>query len=149
MTTARKVTPSTSAPNRAPGLRVLIAEDQADCAESLALFLRLCGHEIGIARSGPAALESARAACPDVVLLDIGLPEVNGYEVARRLRDHPWERRPLVIAVTGFGGESDRSQSAEAGIDLHLTKPVDPEQLRAVLGKFQEILTRGRQIEKR
>lgn len=125
------------APNAVPGLRILIAEDGADCAESMAMLLRLYGHEVQIASSGPTAVETVLAYQPDVLLLDIGLPGMNGYQVAKRLKEHNGKKRPFIIAVTGFGMETDRRQSAESGIDLHLLKPVDPEQLQRLLARFQ------------
>src|ERR1700712_3893108 len=97
---------------RTPGLRILIAEDSLDCAESSAILLRHYGHEVEIAMDGPAALAAAAARPPDVLLLDIGLPRMDGFEVARRLREQAGEEKPVVIAVTGFGGEADRLHSA-------------------------------------
>jgi two-component system OmpR family response regulator len=116
-----------------PGLRVLVVEDHADTADSLALLLTLFGHEVRVARDGPTALEMARAFPPDVVLLDIGLPGIDGWQVAERLRQQSGQKRPLLIAVTGYGQDADHRRSQEAGIDLHLLKPVDPDQLRRLL----------------
>lgn len=124
------------------GLHILIAEDRADCADSLALLLRLYGHDVEIARTGPAALERARSDEPDVVLLDLGLPGMSGYDVARRISDRRPKKTPLLIAVTGFGQDEDRRRSLEAGCDLHMVKPVDPEQLRVVLEMFQRTIGR-------
>jgi len=124
------------------GLRILIAEDGADCAESMAMLLRMCGHNVEIAANGPTALEKARTDEPDVVLLDLGLPGMSGYDVARQLSDHRPRRTPLLIAVTGYGMAEDRRHSAEAGIDLHLVKPIDVEKLQAVLKRFQQLLAR-------
>lgn len=123
------------------GLRILIAEDQADCADSLAGLLRGDGHEVEVARDGPAALEMAEADEPDVVLLDLGLPGMSGFDVARHISDHrPWKKTPLLIAVTGLGQAEDRRHSSEVGIDLHLVKPTDMEQLRIVLTRFQRVI---------
>jgi CheY-like chemotaxis protein len=122
------------------GLRVLVAEDDADSAVSLARFLRGIGHEVEVATDGPAAVGAAQAHRPDVVLLDISLPGLDGWEVARRLQGHPAERRPLLIAVTGHDQEDDRRRSDEAGIDLHLAKPVGPDQLHWLLKRFQSVL---------
>jgi CheY-like chemotaxis protein len=125
-------------------LRVLIVEDNADCAEALALLLRLDGHDVDTAGDGPTGLEKARDDEPDVVLLDLGLPGMSGLDVARRLREQgAWRKAPLLIAVTGHGQEADRRRSAEAGIDLHLVKPVDPVQLRSVLRRFYDVVGRG------
>jgi CheY-like chemotaxis protein len=102
------------------------------------MLLRMFGYDVVIARDGPNAVERARDYRPDVVLLDLGLPKMSGYDVARQMAGlHP-ERRPILVAVTGYGREEDRRRSAEAGIDLHLVKPVDPEQLCSILRRFQE-----------
>ncbi len=121
-------------------LHILIAEDRADCADSLALLLRLYGYDVEIARTGPAALEKAQADGLDVVLLDLGLPGMSGYDVARRISDRRPRKTPLLIAVTGFGQDEDRRRSHEAGCDLHMVKPVDPEQLRTILEMFQRTI---------
>jgi len=121
-------------------LHILAVEDDQDTAQSLALLLRMEGHEVNIAPDGPTALRSAQVHQPDVVLLDIGLPGMNGYEVARRLYQQKGEKRPLLIAVTGYGEEKDHQQSEEAGIDLHLVKPVDPGQLNEVLRRFERVI---------
>ena len=105
--------------------RVLVVDDNLDAAESLALLLRLRGHEVREAHDGAAAVEAAAAFRPDAVLLDIGLPGLNGYEAARRMREEPWSREAVFVAVTGWGQDADKRRSREAGIDHHLTKPVD------------------------
>ncbi|MBY0527279.1 MAG: PAS domain S-box protein [Gemmataceae bacterium] len=110
---------------RGSGRRVLVVDDKVDAVESLARLLNLIGHETRTAQDGPAALEQARRFRPDVVLLDIGLPGMDGYEVARRLRQRPETARAQLVAVTGYGQEEDRRLSREAGFDLHLVKPVD------------------------
>ena len=112
--------------------RVLVVDDNADSAETMAEMLKLWGHEVQTAHDGPAALEAARAQQPDAVLLDLGLPLMDGYETARRLRQEGLGGK-LLVAVTGFGTAEDRRRSAEAGFDTHLTKPVSPEALRQVL----------------
>jgi CheY-like chemotaxis protein len=109
--------------------RVLVVDDNADAAESAALFLRLAGHVVEVAFDGRAALEAARAFRPEVVFLDIGLPGMNGYEVARRLRQEPEFRSAVLAAVTGYGREEDRRRSKESGFDFHLVKPVEPASL--------------------
>jgi CheY-like chemotaxis protein len=129
-----------TAPVNVAGLRILIAEDNADCAVSMALLLRMYGHDVKIAADGPTALEKARTDKPDVVLLDIGLPGMSGYDVARQLSDHRPCKTPLLVAITGYGREEDERHSAEAGIDMHLVKPVDPERLRSILERFQQLL---------
>jgi CheY-like chemotaxis protein len=115
------------------GQRILVVDDNQDAAETLAILLRTQGHEIHLAYDGVAALELARRLQPDVVLLDIGLPKMDGYEVARRLRQRPGLKQPLVIALTGYGQEEDRRRSREAGCDYHLIKPVDPDRLRKLI----------------
>jgi PAS domain S-box-containing protein len=116
-----------------PSRHILIVDDNVDAAESLALVLRMTGHEVRTAYRGPAALEAARAYPPEVVLLDIGMPGMDGYEVARRLRQELGLKHLLLVALTGYGQEEDRRRSREAAIDYHLIKPVDPEALQALL----------------
>jgi CheY-like chemotaxis protein len=112
---------------------VLIVEDNADQAETLKVFLSLKGHRLEIAASGPAAIELARRQRPDVVLLDLGLPGFDGFEVARRLRqEHGQAMR--IIAVSAYASENDRLQSMEAGCELHLVKPADPRFIESLLG---------------
>jgi len=119
-------------------LRVLVVDDNEDAAECLASLLDLAGHRTHLAHSGPDAVTSARAFTPDVVLLDIGLPGFDGYEVARRLHQELGERVPRLVAVTGFGADSDRKRSHEAGFDAHLVKPISTallmKELAAVAG---------------
>jgi two-component system CheB/CheR fusion protein len=116
-----------------PARRILAVDDNADAAESLALLLGVLGHEVRTAGDGPAALEAAAAFRPDVVLLDIGLPGMDGYEVARRMRDQAGLKETLLVAVTGYGQEEDRRRAEQAGFDAHLTKPAHPNELLAVL----------------
>jgi CheY-like chemotaxis protein len=120
-------------PLHTPRQRILIVDDNQDAAETLAILLRTLGHEVHLAYEGMAALELAGSLQPDVVLLDIGLPKMDGYEVARRLRQRPGLKQPLLIAVTGYGQEEDRRRSCEAGFDYHLVKPVDPDKLRTLI----------------
>jgi PAS domain S-box-containing protein len=113
--------------------RILIVDDNEDGAESLAMLLEVGGHEIHIVHDGPEAIATAERLRPDVVLLDIGLPRLNGYEVCRRLRQAPWGRDLTVVALTGWGQEEDRQRSREAGFDAHLVKPVDYDQLEKLV----------------
>jgi CheY-like chemotaxis protein len=106
--------------------RVLLVDDNPDSTESLAQLLAMSGHEARTASDGPAALEIARAFHPEVVLCDLGLPGMSGFEVVRELRRQPGGPHMLIAALTGFGQAGDRLKSAEAGFDLHLVKPVDP-----------------------
>ena len=109
--------------------RIMVVDDNHDIAVSMALFLEMEGHTVRVAHSGAAALEIASAFEPEIALLDVGMPGMNGYELARRLRSLPLARRPTLIAVTGWGTESDKQKAADAGFDRHLTKPVDPDVL--------------------
>jgi CheY-like chemotaxis protein len=113
--------------------RILVADDNEDAAVSLALILSMLGHETRTARNGIEALEIAEQFHPGVVLLDIGMPQLNGYETARRLRQAPHGDDLLLVALTGWGQESDRERSADAGFDFHLTKPVDVAQIQQLL----------------
>jgi PAS domain S-box-containing protein len=113
--------------------QVLLVDDNKDSAESLAMLLRLGGHEVQMAHDGHQALALAAATRPSIVLLDIGLPGMNGYEVARRLKQLPGMSAVRLVAITGYGQEKDRIASADAGFELHLTKPVDPDELIGLL----------------
>jgi CheY-like chemotaxis protein len=109
-------------------------DDNADAADSLAMLLQLEGHATLVARSGNEALAAVTQFAPDFVLLDIGLPDISGYEVATRLRALPGlGAMPRLIALTGWSSDEDRRQAAEAGFDAHLVKPVDPVELGSVL----------------
>ncbi|WP_198320733.1 hybrid sensor histidine kinase/response regulator [Azohydromonas aeria] len=115
--------------------RVLVVDDNVDAADSLAMMLQLIGHEARAVHDGAAALEQAPAWQPDIVLLDIGLPGMDGYEVARRLRADAALAGTLLVALTGWGSEADKRRSAEAGFDAHLTKPVALGDVEAVLAR--------------
>jgi CheY-like chemotaxis protein len=121
-------------------LRVLIVEDNADTADSTAFLLRIYGHEVDVAPDGPTALRIAADTPPDVALLDSGLPGMDGCEVARRLQEQAAGRKLFLIAVTGYGHEDDRRRSREAGIHLHLLKPVDPGELIKLLAGFKTVI---------
>jgi CheY-like chemotaxis protein len=116
----------------APSRDILIVEDNADARETLRKLLELQGHRVRVAAEGHAALEAVRAAPPDIALVDIGLPGMDGYEIARRVRTGGGKRVTL-IALTGYGLPEDRRRTAEAGFDLHLVKPVDYEKLAEAL----------------
>jgi CheY-like chemotaxis protein len=113
--------------------RILVVDDLRDAADSLAMMLRMTGHDTRTAYDGLEAVQTAAVFQPDVVFLDIGLPKMNGYEVARRIRDEPWGGNVALVAVTGWGQEEDKRRSLEAGFDHHLTKPVDPAALAKLL----------------
>ncbi len=112
---------------------MLIVDDNVSSAETLALLIGLSGHATHVAHSGFDALEAAEIHRPDVVLLDIGLPGIDGYEVARRLRLTGASRRALLVAVTGYGQDDDRRKSREAGFDYHLVKPLGFQHLEILL----------------
>jgi signal transduction histidine kinase len=116
-----------------PARRILIVDDSRDGGESLAMLLRVLGAEVALAHSGRNALESVETFKPDVVLLDIGMPGMDGYEVARRIRSNPANRHISLIALTGWGQDEDRKRSVAAGFNHHLVKPADIEQLRQLL----------------
>jgi CheY-like chemotaxis protein len=107
-------------------VRVLVIEDNADAAESLALLLNQLGCESVVAADGATGIAAALANPPDVVFCDIGLPDLDGYVVAQRLRAEDWGRRVTLVAVTGFGREEDRRRAEAAGFDMHFVKPADP-----------------------
>ena len=122
------------ATTRQPGRRrVLIADDNRDAADSLGLILGMAGHDVRVAHGGRAALQVAAEFHPEVGLLDIGMPDLNGYDTARALRAEPWGRDMALIALTGWGHPDDKRRASEAGFDLHLTKPVDPAELEELL----------------
>jgi CheY-like chemotaxis protein len=120
---------TSAARNGSRRLRILVAEDYEDAAQSIAMFLRMYGHEIHIVGDGAQAIASALRLQPDVILLDIGLPRVNGYEVATALRREALCKEALIIAVSGYGQADDLRRSRDAGVDFHLLKPVDAEAL--------------------
>jgi PAS domain S-box-containing protein len=121
-----------SAVSRA-SFRILIADDNRDAADSLAQVLRMMGHEIEIAHDGVEAVQAAATFRPDVALLDIGMPRMNGYAVARHMREQPWGQRMLLVALTGWGQEEDKRRATEAGFHYHLTKPAEPGALEKLL----------------
>ena len=113
--------------------RVLIADDNVDATESLQLWLEMAGHEVHTALTGPAALKVAETVRPQVALLDVGMPGMSGLEVAAKIREAPWGREIVLIALTGWGQEEDRRRSQDAGFDHHLTKPVPPETIEELI----------------
>jgi CheY-like chemotaxis protein len=121
-------------PRKAPRqLRILVVEDNHDAADSLCWLLEHFGHEVAAAYNGPAGVQAALTWNPEVILCDIGLPGLDGYGVVQALRRVPEMAGVRMIAVTAYGQDSDRRRSREAGFDLHLTKPVDPNALQDVL----------------
>ena len=124
---------SVPAPAGAKPLRVVVADDNRDSAETCAALLEASGHEVSVAHTGREAFDLACRVEPDVLLLDIGMPELNGYQLAQRLRGTSWGRRALLIAITGWGQEQDKRRALAAGFDQHLTKPIDPNGLDTLL----------------
>jgi CheY-like chemotaxis protein len=118
--------------------RILVVDDNQDAAESLAMLLEISGHRVATAHGGVAALDLANTFEPEVVLLDIGMPDIDGYEVCSRLRGLPRGDAMRVLALTGWGQEADRRKAREAGFDAHLTKPVDYETLAKVIAPRRE-----------
>ncbi|ADE15085.1 PAS sensor protein [Nitrosococcus halophilus Nc 4] len=127
----------TEAVEETPAHRILVVDDNVDAADSMAEVLRTLGHQVRTAYHGEAALEAVREYGPTVILLDLGMPGMNGYEVAKRLQQLPRGERPVLIALTGWGQEADRQRSREAGFDNHLVKPVELQTLIQVLGAHQ------------
>jgi len=119
-----------------PPARILVADDNREAAESLAALLSLSGYRASAVFSGAQALELATQERPNAILLDIGMPGMSGYEVARRIRLEAWGRAALLIAITGWGQEEDKLQAQAAGFNAHLTKPVDPRVIERMLIDF-------------
>jgi CheY-like chemotaxis protein len=124
-------------PQRAPKerLSVLVVDDNADAAESLADILRLGGHDVSTAGDGMQALDRLRRATPDLVFLDLGMPNMDGFEAARRIRSLPRGARILLVALTGWGSEADRRRTSETGFDRHLVKPVGDTEIAGILAE--------------
>lgn len=121
-----------SGPAAAPR-RILVVDDNQDAVESLAVLLQIAGHDVHKALDGEAAIALAQQVRPDVVLLDLGMPKVSGYEVARRIREHPWGKQMILVALSGWGQADERIRTQAAGFDAHLVKPVAPEALNQLL----------------
>ena len=117
--------------------RILIADDNADSAESMGMLLLLMGNDVRIASDGLDAVEQAALFQPDIVLMDIGMPRLDGYEAARRIRSQGWSRDTLLVAVTGWGPSDNSDEATAAGFDRHFTKPLDPAELRRLVGSIR------------
>src|SRR5690349_21485204 len=115
--------------------RVLVVDDNVDSATGIELLLKEAGHEVYVAYDGVKALETARRMRPEFVFLDLGLPGLDGFEVARALRREPDLQGVRIIAISGYGSESDRRRAQDAGVDQHLVKPADPAFLESLLGR--------------
>jgi CheY-like chemotaxis protein len=119
-------------------VRILVVDDNRDAALSLATFLRITGNEVRTAHDGNDAIAAATSFRPHVMVLDIGMPGRNGYDVARHMREQPWGKDILLVAVTGWGQDEDRRRSDEAGFDAHLVKPIDPAEIERLLAQRQK-----------
>jgi CheY-like chemotaxis protein len=125
------------------GLRVLVVDDNRDAADSCSILLELSGHRVQTAYSGREALAVASRARPHVVVTDIGLPDIDGYEVAEKIHAAPWGRRTVLVAVTGWGQDSDKQRAFSAGFSHHLTKPIDTDALELLLQSLAAELRAG------
>ena len=134
--------PTETAQPTGPSLRVLIVDDNVDTVTTLALLVKESGHDVRMAYDGPAVLETALDYRPDVVLLDIGLPGLNGFEIAKRLRQQPALENAVLVAMTGYGRESDLQRSFDAGFDHHLIKPGDFAKVLQILASVSELPAR-------
>jgi CheY-like chemotaxis protein len=119
-------------------LRVLVVDDNRDGAASLAMFLSILGNDTRTAHDGLDAVELAEAFRPDAIVLDIGLPRLNGYDACRRIRSQPWGKDMMIVAATGWGQDEDRLRTAEAGFDHHLVKPIEPTVLQELLAELKK-----------
>ena len=124
-------------PPQQPLLRVLVVDDNVDAARALAMLLGYFDCEVEVAFDGESALAAAEHVEPHVGILDLGLPRIDGFELARRIRRLPWGKRAMLIALSGWGQEEDRIRSREAGFDLHLVKPVDSQALLRILDRVR------------
>ena len=115
--------------------RILVADDNADAGDTLAMMLRMMGHDVCVARDGIEALDEGARFHPDIALLDIGMPKLNGFETARRIRLTDWGHDIVLVALTGWGQDDDRRRSQEAGFDHHMVKPVELATLEGVLSQ--------------
>ncbi|TMQ54526.1 MAG: response regulator [Candidatus Eisenbacteria bacterium] len=134
--TVREPAPATSH-------RILVVDDNWDSATSLAMLLKLAGNETHTAYDGLEAVEAATTFRPDVVLLDLGLPKLSGYEVARKIREQPWGKEMVLVAVTGWGQDEDRQKSKAAGFDGHVLKPVEQAALTRLLAEITTARSAG------
>ena len=132
MTLARQ-----GAADSTPRRRLLVVDDNRDAAESMSMLLEMWGHDVAYAYDGPSALKTAEQWQPEAVFLDIGLPGMDGYEVAAKLRELPTARDAILIAITGYGQEDDRLRSRQAGLAHHLVKPVAPDALRSLIDSLK------------
>jgi CheY-like chemotaxis protein len=130
--------PKAEATATAPGLRILVVDDNEDAADSIAMLLELDGHQVEVAYGSIDALAKARRLNPEAMLLDLGLPQIDGYQLARRLRADPVTRDAVLIALSGYGEPEHRERSREAGFNHHLVKPAQPQALSDLLNSLRK-----------
>jgi CheY-like chemotaxis protein len=118
--------------------RILVVDDNADAAASLAALLELDGHQVRIAADGLEAVEHAQSFAPEIIFMDLGMPRLDGFEATRRIRALPSDKRPYIVALTGWGQAADRRRAREAGVDTHVVKPISPVALNEVLTTVSE-----------
>jgi two-component system CheB/CheR fusion protein len=123
--------------------RVLVADDNLDAAESLAMLLTMMGHEVRAAHDGEQAVEQAEKFRPDLILMDVGMPTLDGLQAATRIRSMEWGASPVIVALTGWGQDADRKRSKDAGCDVHLVKPLDFDRLTVLLTQLAQAPARG------
>ena len=129
----RHITDSTCNETKSPTLRILVVDDNVDAADSLGVLLRASGHEVETVYDGPTVLAAARECRPNLILLDIALPRMNGFEIAKRIREDVELCHVVLVAVTGYGQEADKRRSKEVGFDHHLLKPADFNEVEQIL----------------
>jgi CheY-like chemotaxis protein len=127
-------------PNPTSALRILVVDDNQDASASLAMLLKMMGNTVQTAADGEEAVRAAGEFRPHVVLCDIGLPKLNGYEACRRMKQLSWDKKMTLVAVTGWGQSEDRQRAEEAGFDYHMVKPVDPHVLMQLLAKLDVVM---------
>ena len=135
--------PQPEAPSAPVRRRVLVADDNLDAAESLAMLLTMMGHEVRAAHDGLQAVEQAEQFRPDLILMDVGMPKVDGLQATTQIRSKDWGAEPVIVALTGWGQEADRKRSKEAGCDVHLVKPLDFDRLSVLLTELETATVRG------
>ncbi|MGH7607049.1 MAG: response regulator, partial [Gemmatimonadales bacterium] len=141
---AQEPAPRATGTTRRARCRILVADDNQDSAESLAMLLRLSGHDVRTAHDGQEAVAIAQEFQPEVALLDLGMPTLTGYDAARRIREQPGGAKVVLIALTGWGQEEFRRRSRDAGFDHHLTKPVAVDALERLLDRTSQCLPERR-----
>ena len=123
-----------------PKCRILVVDDNEDATVSLAMMLEIIGHEVYTAHDGETGVKLAKKWQPNIILMDLGMPRMNGYEAARHIRQETWGTRIILVALTGWGADDDRRKTQDAGFDRHLVKPVEPNALLQLLAELQHTL---------